>query len=122
MSVYVNKKPNGRFIPETEESVATKGDQTRERILTEAARLVERKGFRATSLSDLLKESGIKKGNLYFHFHGKDDLGIAVLERARDNFIEFLDSALTGETAGERLSNFFVAVLEKHLSKGFVGG
>ncbi len=95
---------------------------TRERVLNETARLVERQGFGPTSINDVLHATGIKKGTLYHHFPGKDELGLAVLERARDDFLLFLDSSLAAPTPMEALEQFFKAALEKHRKTAFVGG
>ncbi len=100
----------------------SKGDVTKERLLAEATRLVQRKGFTDTSVRDLLHATGATKGTLYFHFRGKDDLGLAILERSRVSFLEFLRSALAGPTPWSGLTNFFAAVLETHRRTGFVGG
>jgi TetR/AcrR family transcriptional repressor of nem operon len=102
--------------------MASKGELTKERLVTEAARLIRRKGFTGTSVSDLMAATGVKKGSLYFHFPGKDELGLAVLERSRDRLMGFFDSALIGDTPGECLSNFFDAVISSHRRSGFVGG
>ncbi|MDT8300143.1 MAG: TetR/AcrR family transcriptional regulator [Sedimentisphaerales bacterium] len=95
---------------------------TRDRLLNETARLVERQGFGPTSVNDVLQAAGVKKGTLYYHFPGKDELGLAVLERARDDFLKFLDSALAAPTPMEALERFFKAALRKHRKTGFVGG
>ncbi len=100
----------------------SKGDLTKERILAEATHLIHRKGFEATSISDLTEATGLKKGSLYFHFSGKDELSRAVLEKARIEFLEFLDLSLVGKTAGKCLDNFFKNVLEIHMGMAFVGG
>ncbi|MBI3016270.1 MAG: TetR/AcrR family transcriptional regulator [Candidatus Tectomicrobia bacterium] len=100
----------------------SKGVLTKEKILLEATRLVQRKGFEGTSICDLMEATGLKKGSLYFHFSDKNELTYAVLEKARTEFLEFLDSSLTGRTAGESLDNFFKKVLGKHRSTKFVGG
>lgn len=100
----------------------SKGETTREKIVSEAASLFHKKGFGATSVNDLIQAAKIKKGSLYFHFPSKDDVAHAVLARARADFMEFIDSSLTGRTPGECLENFFRNVLEKHRSSGFVGG
>jgi TetR/AcrR family transcriptional repressor of nem operon len=105
-----------------EDLLATKGERTRARIVMEAAGLMEQKGFVGTSVNELLRRCGIRKGSLYFHFPGKGDLEKAVLERARDDFMIFLETALTGPTPGKALENFFTAVLTLHRSKGFSGG
>lgn len=95
---------------------------TRDRLLNETARLVEKQGFGPTSVNDVLQAVGIKKGTLYYHFPGKDELGLAVLERARDDFLAFLDSALDTPMPMEALERFFKAALQKHRKTGFVGG
>jgi TetR/AcrR family transcriptional repressor of nem operon len=88
----------------------------------EAAGLMEQKGFCGTSVSELLEKCGVKRGSLYFHFPGKNDLEKAVLERAREELMGFLGSSLAGATPGKALENFFTAVFELHRNKGFTGG
>ncbi|GAB4257629.1 MAG: TetR/AcrR family transcriptional regulator [Thermoleophilia bacterium] len=102
--------------------MARQGDTTRERLLEETTRLVHRKGFGATSMKDILEASGLTKGSLYHHFPGKDDLGLAVLERARVEFEEFLDTKLVGASPAARLESFFAAVLARHQALEFTGG
>ncbi len=100
----------------------SKGELTREKILADATEVFLRKGFLATSVNDLLTATGTTKGNLYFHFKSKEDVGLEVLRRAKAGFAEFLDQALQGATPGARIENFFVQVLEKNRRKGFAGG
>lgn len=102
--------------------MTAKGEQTRERILSRAAELVVRRGFGATSVNDLIEATGVNRGSLYFHFPGKDDLGLAVLKRAKERFLSFVRDSLSGPTPGDRLDNFLQAALEAHSSTGFVGG
>lgn len=49
-------------------------------------------------------------------------MSLAILEKSRDEFLEFLDSSLIGNTPGERLDNFFNEVMKFHKSTGFIGG
>jgi TetR/AcrR family transcriptional repressor of nem operon len=56
-------------------------NSTKEHILQTACRLIHRKGFNNTSLEDILRGSGVGKGNFYYYFKSKDDLGYAVLDR-----------------------------------------
>lgn len=100
----------------------SKGEETRSRILETATDLIHRKGFGATSINDLLEATDIKKGCLYFHFPGKEALGLAVLEKMRDDFLDFLETSLVGTTPGACLDNFFAKVVDIHKGKGFVGG
>ncbi len=99
-----------------------KGELTKERIIEKASRLINKKGIEATSISDLVSAAGIKKGGLYFHFPGKEALMLSVLEKARADFLVFLDSSLTGNTPAERLDNFFNQAILKHRHNRVVGG
>ena len=50
------------------------GDETRERIITAARKLLYRDGVRATSVDAIAEQAGITKRSLYYHFRSKDDL------------------------------------------------
>jgi TetR/AcrR family transcriptional regulator, transcriptional repressor for nem operon len=100
----------------------SKGELTREKILDEATQVFHRKGFLTTTVNDLLAATGTTKGNLYFHFTSKEDVGLEVLRRAQAAFSRFLDDALQGETPGAGLDSFFRHALERNRSKGFMGG
>lgn len=102
--------------------MASKGEQTREKILAQATRVFNRQGFRSTTINDLLEATGTTKGNLYFHFSGKDEVGLEVLKREKAAFMPFLDAALSGDTPGAGLDNFLRCALLKHRRSGFVGG
>ncbi|MBI3988587.1 MAG: TetR/AcrR family transcriptional regulator [candidate division NC10 bacterium] len=41
-----------------------------------------------TNLDDILKESGVGKGNFYYHFESKEALGYAILDRYIQRFSE----------------------------------
>ncbi len=98
------------------------GKSTKERILDEANSLVLKKGFRATSLHDLLDVAGVKKGTLYYYFPSKDHLGLAVLERAKSEFLVTLDEILAPTSPEQSLQNFLEYVLNHHRENGFSGG
>ncbi len=99
-----------------------KGLKTRSRVLAVATELINQRGFCNTSVNDIIEATGVKKGNLYFHFAGKEELGLAVLEQAHREFMEFLSKSLKGETPRERLSNLLDAIFDKHKKNKFVGG
>jgi AcrR family transcriptional regulator len=75
-----------------------KAEETRRRIVRAAAELFAAHGYTATSLSDVIAAAGSTKGGFYFHFASKADLGLAVVEDARQQFaVDVL--AATGEYA-----------------------
>ena len=43
-------------------------------ILEEAAKLIVKKGYAATSMNDIADQLGIRKASLYHHCKNKDDL------------------------------------------------
>ena len=61
---------------------------TREQILEAAGRLIHLRGFHKTSVDDILRESGVGKGNLYYYFKSKDELGYAALDRTLERIRE----------------------------------
>jgi TetR/AcrR family transcriptional repressor of nem operon len=65
---------------------------TADRILDVAERLVQVRGFNAFSYADVAKAVGIQKASLHHHFATKTDLGVALVARYRDSFLEALQS------------------------------
>jgi TetR/AcrR family transcriptional regulator, transcriptional repressor for nem operon len=59
-----------------------KGQDTRERILEQAAALFNQKGFAGASMSDLMEATGLQKGGLYRHFESKEALAVEALDFA----------------------------------------
>ena len=101
---------------------ATKGDRTRARVVAEATALINRRGFANTSVSDLIEATGVKKGNLYFHFSSKEELGLELIRQARDEYFRYLEESSSGDRASEKISAIFDAVYRIHRKRGFVGG
>jgi TetR/AcrR family transcriptional repressor of nem operon len=60
----------------------SKGSETRQRIIANAAPLFNRKGFEGCSMQDIVKAVGLEKGSLYGHFATKEELAIAAFEYA----------------------------------------
>jgi TetR/AcrR family transcriptional repressor of nem operon len=52
----------------------------RQRIVQTALRLFARHGYHAVSIADILRESGCKKGTLYYYFPSKEELGYAAID------------------------------------------
>ncbi len=89
----------------------TKGEQTRKKILEEAAPIFNRNGYEGSSLSALMKATGLKKGGIYRHFSSKEELAAEAFDytwrqawRAR---ILPMDEQTTGvERLKQLISNF----------------
>jgi AcrR family transcriptional regulator len=64
----------------------------RARMVASAVDLLARRGLQATSLSEVLEQSGAPRGSVYHHFpDGKDQLIASALDLAGDRAIELLD-------------------------------
>ena len=60
----------------------TKGETTKDKIIKTARYLFKHQGYRNTTIDDICNSSGVKRGNLYFHFKGKENLAYAVIADA----------------------------------------
>ena len=60
----------------------SKGTQTRERIVAQAAQLFSRQGYFGSSLSDIMRETGMEKGGIYNHFASKEQLALEAFDYA----------------------------------------
>jgi TetR/AcrR family transcriptional repressor of nem operon len=101
------------------------GRSTREGILKAATRLMHVRGYQNTSLDDVLRESGVGKGNFYYHFRSKEDLGYALLDQLVAGFLERTLEPCFPDTDTPRLAQircFLDRVLEAQRQRKCIGG
>ncbi|MCM3080685.1 TetR/AcrR family transcriptional regulator [Brevibacillus invocatus] len=55
-------------------------EQTKKRIVDAARALFVQKGYKATSIEDIVAATGSSKGNIYYHFKSKEGLFLTLLE------------------------------------------
>ncbi|CAJ1316599.1 TetR/AcrR family transcriptional regulator [Paenibacillus nuruki] len=55
-------------------------EQTKKRMLDAARALFVQKGFKATSIEDIVAATGSSKGNIYYHFKSKEGLFLYLLD------------------------------------------
>ena len=104
---------------------SAKGAATRDQILDVAGKLIHLRGYHATSLDDVLKESGVGKGNFYYYFKSKEDLGYAILERMLQAFVErTLEPAFADSVADPvvQIKEFLDRVLDNQRQRSCIGG
>lgn len=73
----------------------TKGERTRRRIIEEAATVFNRKGYAAASIYDVMDAAEIKKGGLYGHFGGKDEIILEAFSHAARRQRARMENAVT---------------------------
>jgi len=85
---------------------------TRSRILQAAFRTFARQGYSGATLDDVAADAGLTKGAVYWHFAGKDDLCMALIEeRFRRETVRIPDDTREAvrEGEGERALMAFLA-------------
>lgn len=70
---------------------------TKAQILTMATAVFAQKGFAKTSMNDIVRESGLSKGGVYWHFKSKDDIIFAIFDEYFGAQIKQLDDVLDKE-------------------------
>ena len=100
-----------------------RGRAARDELLAAALRVFARRGYREAGVDEIAAEAGYSKGALYWHFSGKDELLMALLEERIDaptrEMVALLESAPperdmsveAGREFARRLSNQRDAVL-----------
>jgi TetR/AcrR family transcriptional regulator, transcriptional repressor for nem operon len=107
------------------ETRSAKGAATRDQILNAATRLIHLRGYHSTSLDDVLRESGVGKGNFYYYFKSKESLGYAIIDRVVQGFLErSLEPAFADSAADpvEQIHAFLDRIVESHRRRNCVGG
>ncbi len=56
-----------------------KASETRLTILKKAFELIYTKGYRTTSIDDIIATTEVTKGAFYYHFKSKDEMGLAII-------------------------------------------
>ena len=70
-------------------------EERREQIIVAAMAVFARLGFHDARMDDIVEESGLSKGALYWYFKSKEDIIAAIMDRFIGREIEGLEAALT---------------------------
>lgn len=77
-------------------------EDTRTKILAEAVDLFAEKGFSASTTRELAERMGFTKAALYYHFHTKDDLLMALVRPITERIAELTTAARPAGDTGRR--------------------
>ena len=82
----------------------SKAQQTKARIIHQAAELFNQKGYAGSSIADIMQATGLKKGGIYNHFKSKDELALEAFDYASNLLSQRIWSVVkTKRNAIERL-------------------
>jgi AcrR family transcriptional regulator len=88
-------------MPRTEQAFQHIRDESKQHILDAAAEVFAKKGVANTKIIDLAEAAGVSQGLLYRYFTDKDDVFVALLERAVNGLNDIAQTCL--ERAGTPL-------------------
>lgn len=93
--IFLDKNiPNGIFLS-MNDAITSKAERTRRYIIEKVAPVFNKKGYAATSMSDLISATGLSKGSIYGNFKNKDEVALAAFEFNAD----FINSNLRARMA-----------------------
>lgn len=88
--------------------VLSKSEQTKQFIIERAAPIFNKKGFSATSMSDILAATGLAKGGVYGNFNSKEEIALLAFEYANERLITALSDKIRKEiSASDKLLAIF---------------
>src|SRR5438067_12628358 len=90
----------------TTQEEQAKRQERAERILAAAAGLVERWGYRKTTIDDIAKQARVAKGTIYLHWKTREDLFMALLIREDFKYAADLKQRIASDPEGSTLRGF----------------
>lgn len=103
-------------------TIQSRSEATRSGVIEKTIALINTAGYTATSMDDIIQATGVKKGNLYFHFSSKEELVLRVLEKAKGDYFSYLMKSLTFDSPIKNIESLLEAVFRFHRSRKFTGG
>ena len=86
---------------------------TRDEILDAAAQIFGQKGFHAASMQDIAEAVNLQKASLYHHVSSKQEILLAILDRALDLLTEHIEAVTTQSLPpDEKLRQAIIAYLQ----------
>jgi TetR/AcrR family transcriptional regulator, transcriptional repressor for nem operon len=98
----------------------TRETDTRDRILEAGAKVIRVKGFNGSGLNEILTLAGVPKGSFYHYFASKEEFGVCLIEKARDEYLAALRAILSDrkKPAVQRLRQVFEETRQECLESG----
>jgi TetR/AcrR family transcriptional repressor of nem operon len=82
----------------------SKGQETKQRIIEQAAEYLNQHGYFSTAVSEIMELTGLQKGGIYNHFESKEDLALQAFDYAIEQMSQKFAEALKGkENAIDRM-------------------
>jgi AcrR family transcriptional regulator len=93
-------------------------EEKRNHILESALKCFGEKGYQATIIDDIVKDSNISKGAIYNYFESKEEIYLQLLQKRTDTFFEEMEQVNAHLTsANEKLANLFKRFKKQELKE-----
>ena len=94
---HTQARPRAARLDRRTRTARAQGREARDELLTAALRVFARRGYRQAGVDEIAAAAGYSKGALYWHFSGKEELLLALLEERIDapmrEMVALLESA-----------------------------
>jgi TetR/AcrR family transcriptional repressor of nem operon len=101
----------------------SKGEATRRHIVVQTADLLNTRGYRTASISEIMETVGLQKGGIYRHFESRDELVAEAFEYAISRLRNRFAEAIQGKsTATEKLLALFDVIRNAAYEPALKGG
>jgi AcrR family transcriptional regulator len=100
----------------------SKAQDTKARIVEQAAALFNQRGYAGSSMSDLMRVTGLQKGGIYNHFRSKDELALEAFDFAVQRIQQRFRGALKGKRHAVDRLMAILSVYERFLENPPVQG
>ena len=96
-------------------------EERKSQIMDAAMKIITRKGFSNTRMDDIVQESGLSKGAIYHHYHGKKDIFLALIDHwETQTFPDFYGRNGKERSAANTLKDFASEVIKVFKSRSHV--
>jgi TetR/AcrR family transcriptional regulator, transcriptional repressor for nem operon len=100
----------------------SKGEETKEKIIKQAADLFNQQGYAGSSIADIMRVTGLQKGGIYNHFKSKDDLALQAFDYAIAQIKQLYRNAWKDKRHAIERLQAIIAVFQLHVEKPLIEG
>lgn len=94
-------------------------DNTKEKLIKTAYRLIRANGFDSFSYNDLSQAVGIRKASIHYYFPNKEELGLAICDRIMQS-LDWLKGAVAEKACAQEKFTFCVNWIHGQLEEGLI--
>jgi len=94
------------------------GHQTEKRILSEARKIFQEKGYSGTRMQEIADQSGVNKALVHYYFRNKESLFQTVFEEVLAEFLPVISAFETAEVPWEEKVEQFISDIRAFAQSG----